>query len=130
MSRFFPTIATLACLLVSPVQAGKHDAEFRRFLEADVKPAAQAAGVKEATLSRELQGLTPDTSLPGLVGPGGKGTPPKVNFQAEFRAPANYFKNSQFNALVPGGRRLMKKHARSLAAIEERYGVPRRIIRA
>jgi len=130
VSRLFLTIATLACLFVSPAQAGKHDAEFRRFLEAEVKPAAQAAGVKGATLSRELQGLTPDTSLPGLVGPGGKGSPPKVNFQAEFRAPANYFKDSQFNALVPGGRRLMKKHARSLAAIEKRYGVPKRIILA
>ncbi|MEJ8475142.1 lytic murein transglycosylase [Roseibium algae] len=113
-----------------PAFAGPHDAAFRVFLEKQVKPAARAEGISTATLSRELKGLTPDTSLPGLVGPGGKGSPPKVNFQAEFRAPANYFRDSQFNALVPGGRRLMKKHATSLATIEKRYGVPKRIILA
>ncbi|WP_417688527.1 lytic murein transglycosylase [Roseibium sp.] len=110
--------------------AGPHDAAFQAFLKNDVIPAAKSQGVSEATLSRELKGLTPDTSLPGLVGPGGKGTPPKINFQAEFGAPANYFKDSQFNALVPGGQRLMRKHASALTDIETRYGVPKRIILA
>ena len=110
--------------------AGPHDAAFKAFLQSDVIPAARAKGISDATLNRELKGLTPDTSLPGLVGPGGKGEAPKVNFQAEFRAPANYFRDSQFNALVPGGRRLMQKHADTLARIERTYGVPKRIILA
>ncbi|WP_417668388.1 lytic murein transglycosylase [Roseibium sp.] len=110
--------------------AGPHDAAFRAFLNDDVVPSARAQGVSDAALSRELKGLTPDTSLPGLVGPGGKGAPPKINFQAEFRTPANYFKDSQFNTLVPGGRRLMQKHASALASVEKRYGVPKRIILA
>ena len=68
--------------------------------------------------------------MPGLVGPGGKGAPPKINFQAEFRSPQRYFRESQFNALVPGGRRLMQKHAAVLSRIEAKYGVPKRIILA
>ncbi|MCX2724437.1 lytic murein transglycosylase [Roseibium salinum] len=133
-----PVIRRLVCLLLVlpalaaalPAAAGQYDAQFRQFLNSEVIPAARAAGVSQATIDRELAGLAPDTSLPGLVGPGGRGKSPEVNFQAEFRTPARYFRDSQFNALVPGGRRLMQKHAGTLGAIEARYGVPRRIILA
>jgi len=110
--------------------AGPHDAEFRRYLEADVIPEAKRQGVNSSVLTRELKGLTPNTKLPGLVGPYGKGKPPKVNFQAEFRAPGNYFKESSFNGLVGPGRQLLKKHRTSLAKVENRYGVPGRIVLA
>lgn len=125
-------VAALIAVMATPepATAGKYDAQFQKFLKSDVIPAARQAGVSQATLDRELAGLTPDTSLPGLVGPGGKGAPPKVNFQAEFRAPQRYFRDSQFNSLVPGGRRLMQKHAATLKKIEARYGVPKRIILA
>lgn len=113
-----------------PATAGKYDSQFRQFLQSEIIPTARKAGVSQATLDRELSGLTPDTSLPGLVGPGGKGAPPKINFQAEFRTPSRYFRDSQFNSLVPGGRRLMQKHASALQRIEARYGVPKRIILA
>ncbi|TWI87266.1 lytic murein transglycosylase [Roseibium hamelinense] len=130
MIRFTASLVACCVLALSHAVAGTHDAAFKSFLSNDVGPAARSAGVSQATLDRELAGLLPDTSLPGLVGPGGNGSPPKVNFQAEFRAPAGYFRDSQFNALVPGGRRLMQKHAASLGKIEARYGVPRRIILA
>ncbi|WP_297590725.1 lytic murein transglycosylase [Roseibium sp.] len=125
--------ATAVCVFIlhaEPARAGKYDAQFRQFLQSDIAPAALNAGISQATLDRELSGLTPDTSLPGLVGPGGKGSPPKVNFQAEFRTPARYFKDNHFNALVSSGRRLMQKHASTLERIEARYGVPKRIILA
>lgn len=115
---------------ILPAEAGPYDAQFRTFLEREIIPAARKAGVSGATLQRELKGLTPDTSLPGLVGPGGKGEPPKINYQAEFREPGNYFKQSQFNALVGPGRALMKKHASTLARIEKRFGVPKGIVLA
>lgn len=117
-------------LFTGPAAAGKYDAAFRTFLLSGVAPDARQAGISQKTLDRELKGLTPDTSLAGLVGPGGKGKPPKTNFQAEFRSPARYFRDSQFNALVPGGRRLMQKHASTLKKIEATYGVPKRIILA
>lgn len=121
----------VSSLLQTPAaSAGKYDAQFRQYLTSQVVPAARSAGVSQATLDRELKGLTPDTSLPGLVRPGGKGAPPKVNFQAEFKTPARYFRDSQFNALVPRGRSLMQKHAATLSRIEAKYGVPSRIILA
>ncbi|SHL26240.1 lytic murein transglycosylase [Roseibium suaedae] len=121
-------LALIAMLPAGTAMAGPHDATFKSFLEDTVTPAARKAGVSGATLQRELKGLSPDTSLPGLVGPGGKGAPPKINFQAEFRAPANYFKESAFNALAASGRRLIQKHERTLAALEKQYGVPGRIV--
>lgn len=110
--------------------AGPHDAEFQRYLTNEVIPAAKAQGISDSVIKRELSGLTPNTKLPGLIGPYGKGKPPKVNFQAEFRAPANYFRESQFNALVGPGRALMNKHGRTLSKIEATYGVPKGIILA
>ncbi|MEM5581597.1 lytic murein transglycosylase [Roseibium sp. AS2] len=134
MIRRLPSllISTLAAVMMFhlPAQAGKYDAQFRQFLNSEIAPAARKAGISQATLDRELKGLSPDTSLPGLVGPGGKGAPPKINFQAEFKSPARYFRDSQFNALVPRGRSLMKKHAGTIRRIEAQYGVPGRIILA
>ncbi|MBN9672811.1 lytic murein transglycosylase [Roseibium aggregatum] len=126
---FLAALSLLLTLTLS-AQAGQYDAQFRQYLNSEVVPTARQAGVSQAVLDRELKGLTPDTSLPGLVGPGGKGKPPKVNFQAEFKAPARYFRDSQFNALVPRGRSLMKQHAATLSRIEAKYGVPKRIVLA
>ncbi|MEP3046952.1 MAG: lytic murein transglycosylase [Roseibium sp.] len=123
-------VLAISFLSAVPAKAGKHDAAFRTFLTSDVAPEARRAGISQKTLDRELKGLTPDTSLAGLVGLGSKGKPPKTNYQAEFRSPARYFRDSQFNALVPGGRRLMQKHASTLKKIERTYGVPQRIILA
>ncbi|MBD1548233.1 lytic murein transglycosylase [Roseibium aggregatum] len=125
----FPLIFILAGFAL-PAHSGPYDKEFRAYLDNQVIPAAEKAGVSSQTLQRELKGLTPDTSLPGLVGPGGKGAPPKINFQAEFREPANYFRDSQFNAQIGPGRRKMQQHGAALAQIEKRYGVPKRIILA
>ncbi len=125
-----PALLTVLAFSLLPARAGQYDAEFRQFLTSEIAPAARQAGISQATLDRELKGLTPDTSLPDLVGPGGKGAPPKINFQAEFKSPARYFRDSQFNALVPRGRSLMQQHAATLDRIEAKYGVPRRIILA
>lgn len=132
MLKAFSLAGLLLCIsgAILPAKAGPYDAQFRTFLEREVMPAARKAGVSNETLQRELNGLTPDTSLPGLVGPGGKGEPPKINYQAEFREPANYFKDSQFNVLIEPGRALMQKHASVLAKIEHRFGVPKRIVLA
>jgi lytic murein transglycosylase len=80
--------------------------------------------------SRALGGVTPDWDIPGLVPPGSKGDTPKAQQQAEFRSPERYFNAKSIAALVSGGRRLAEKHARTLKAVEQRYGVPGRIVLA
>ncbi|MBB4302241.1 lytic murein transglycosylase [Rhodobium orientis] len=128
--RAIGAAALCAAVLAAPHPAdGADDARFRQFLDREIVPAARAAGVSAGTLTRELSGLTPDTSLPGLTGPGGGG-PPKINYQAEFRAPARYFSDNRFTALVRTGRSLMARHKRTLDAVERRFGVPRRIVLA
>ena len=129
-----PLAAALIAIIVSltgpPVLAGPYDRQFRAFLDSDIVPAARAAGVSQSVLSRELSGLTPDLSLPGLGKPGRTAGPPAVNYQAEFRAPARYFSDNQFNALVAQGRRLGERHASTLRRIERETGVPSRIVLA
>jgi lytic murein transglycosylase len=105
-------------------------ARFSAFLEKTIKPAARKAGVPEAVLERELARLTPDTRLPGLGDPDAPERPASVNYQAEFRAPAHYFKADAFRAHVARGRQLAKTHASLLLRIERRYGVPGRIVLA
>ncbi len=100
-------LATLSCLAVTflPANAGQYDAQFRQFLSSEVAPTARQQGISQATLDRELKGLTPDTSLPGLVGPGGKGTPPKINFQAEFGSPTATSETANSTPLCRAGDR-------------------------
>lgn len=136
MHRALPALlASLAVLLAavcsSPSLAQQSlQAKFDRFLETRIVPAARAAGVPQDLIRRELSGLSPDTSLPGLGDPDGPERPPSVNYQSEFRAPAGYFRDSQFNALAAQGRRLAQTHRATLSRIEARYGVPSRIILA
>lgn len=134
MRRALPRLA-LAMLLVAgaaaPAAAQQElKARFSAFLEKTIKPAARKAGVPEAVLERELARLTPDTRLPGLGDPDAPERPASVNYQAEFRAPAHYFKADAFRAHVARGRQLAKTHASLLLRIERRYGVPGRIVLA
>ncbi|NBN65774.1 lytic murein transglycosylase [Microvirga tunisiensis] len=137
MRRPVHLVAALCALVSSLALVGApaparadYDTEFATFLAQTVIPAARAAGVPQSVLDRELRSLTPDTGLPGLGRPDRPEAPPKVDFQAEFRAPGGYFKESQFRALAGPGRTLAQKHAATLKAIEARYGVPGRIVLA
>ncbi len=123
-------LALIVCGFETSQAAENYDAAFRTFLAREVVPVARAAGVSQTTLDRELAGLTPDTSLPGLARPGQDNVPPKVNYQAEFRAPGAYFSDKQFNALVARGRGLLKSNAATLQAIETKFKVPRGILLA
>ena len=99
------------------------DAKFERFLASAVWPEAKRAGVDRRTFDGAVRGLTPDRSLPGL---GQTSSGP--NYQAEFKSPARYFRGVA--NLAGTGRNLARKHARTIEAIEARYGVPGRILLA
>ncbi|WP_331461924.1 lytic murein transglycosylase [Roseibium limicola] len=118
-------LAGMVCLL-APLLSAAQARDFQSFLQNDIIPAGKAAGISDRTLQRELSGLTPDTKLPGLTG----SKTPQINFQAEFRKPAGYFRDSQFNGLVAAGRQQSQKHVVALRKIEARFGVPSRILLA
>jgi lytic murein transglycosylase len=129
MPRFRRTVALLAAavslLAAAPAAA---DARFRAFLDS-VRPDAAAAGVSRITFDLATSDLEPDFSLPELILPGQQEKPPSA--QAEFtQTPAQYLSETQFKPLIAQGRALAQKHSATLAAIEQRYGVPGSILLA
>ena len=120
----------LALLLAAhPAAAQPLQAQFETFLENTVWPMARQKGVSRATFDRALSGKRPNTDIPGLVAPGTRGTPKKIR-QAEFSAPAGYFRETNLGHISATGRTLARRHADTLAAVEREYGVPGRIVLA
>jgi lytic murein transglycosylase len=121
----------LAVFLLAAQVAGAHaapDPAFDRFLQS-LRPAAQKLGVSRATFDDAVRGLEPDLSLPDLVVPGRPQKPPPG--QPEFvQAPADYLRESTFSRLTAQGQKLLKENAATLAAIEQRFGVPGPVILA
>jgi lytic murein transglycosylase len=104
------------------------DVAFTKLI-ADLWPAAHEAGVSRAVFDGAMRGLEPDLSLPDLVIPGRPQQAPPG--QAEFvQAPADYLKEASFDRLAAQGRKLAEEHRSTLAAIEQRFGVPGPVILA
>lgn len=116
----------LACL---PSRAdAAPDAGFTRFI-ASLWPEAQAAGVSRATFDSMTAGLEPDYKLPDLLLPGRPAT--GAPSQAEFvQVPADYLKEASIARLAAEGQKLAQTYRSTLAAIEQRFGVPGTIILA
>lgn len=123
----FAILGILAVALTTSASA-QSDPRFAAFLQS-LWPQAQKVGVSRATFERETRGLTPDRSLPDLVFPG---QPEKAKGeQAEFvQVPSDYLKESSLANLAAQGRTLAARHKATLAAIEQRYGVPGSIVLA
>ena len=100
---------------------------FQAWLAADIWPAAKTAGVSRATFDKALAGVSLDWDLPELVPPG-TSPPHVVEEQAEFRSPAAYFNEGNLATQAKIGRQLLAKWAKTLSAIETRYGVPGEIL--
>jgi lytic murein transglycosylase len=111
-----------------PTAASAADPAFQKWV-ADLWPQAQALGVSRATFDAATRGLEPDLTLPDLELPGREGAPPRG--QAEFvQTPADYIKEANIANLAAQGKKLAAQHARTLAAIEEKYGVPGNVLLA
>ncbi len=120
----------LAMTMVLSVSAPSFaaDAGFTQFI-ASLWPEAQQAGVSRAVFDRETRGLEPDYKLPDLLLPGRPST--GAPSQAEFvQVPADYLKEASIARLAAEGQRLMIQQRATLAAIEQRFGVPGTIILA
>ncbi len=127
MLRFL--ILALA-LFAAPLHAqtrAQHQAEFRNWLGQTVWPQARRAGVSKATFDAAFSGVQLNFDIPGLRLPG---QAVASGGQAEFRSPARYFRQDNLNAQARIGRQLAGQYATALAQIEQRTGVPGRVVLA
>jgi len=113
----------LASLLLCGLSVGTPTASakptFQNYLES-LYPDAAAAGVEWETFERAIKGLTPNTKLEKLT-----------RQQPEFkRTIGQYVQKSVTDGRIKTGRAMAKKYARTLAAIEKKYGVDKYAILA
>ena len=108
--------------------ASAADPAFRKWLEG-LWPQAQSEGVSRRAFDAAIAGVEPDLTLPDLDLPSRQGAPPRG--QAEFvQTPADYIKEANIARLAERARKLAAEHSRTLAAIEQRFGVPGNVLLA
>lgn len=125
----------LAAVLVLAVPAFAQDRaaverQFRSWLDQTIWPRAKANGVSRTTFATAFSGVTLNWKLPDLVPPGTKAAVPKRQTQAEFGSPGKYFNRGSVDGATSVGRAMAKRHASTFAAVEQKTGVPARIILA
>lgn len=130
--RFLAVIMTILMMtvLTLPASAAKIDDQFREWLQNDLWPQAKSEGISKQTFDAAFAGIKPNLKLPDLVMPGEKPKTPKKQHQAEFGSPGNYFAEKTIGAVAAGGRTRLAANAKTLAAIEKRYGVPGPVVLA
>ena len=125
-------LATIALFLslfaVAPVSAAQIDDQFRAWLRNDLWPEARQRGISQKTFDTAFAGVKPNLKLPDLVMPGTKPTTPQKQHQAEFGSPGNYF--APLGNVTAGARARAAQNAKTLAAIEKRFGVPGEVVLA
>lgn len=97
---------------------------FRAWLQA-LSRDARAQGVSRKTFKNAFRGVTLNWNMPDL-----KGAQGKKEQQAEFGSPGRYFNQRSINSLARRGSAYLSKYAKTLARIEQHYGVPAPIILA
>jgi lytic murein transglycosylase len=133
----FKTIVVIVCLTplmlsVRSAHAGYREnveAKFQRWLSG-LWPQAKAAGISRPTFKLAFSGVHLNWKLPDLAPPGRKLNDHKNNRQAEFGSPGRYFRQKHIAALVAIGRKKKKQWRKTLAGIEQRYGVPQNVVLA
>ena len=123
----------LLLVLLLPLAAeaatrGEIERDFARWLRHELWPEAQAAGISAATFNRALSRVTIQWDLPDISVPGAGPDKPRAQRQAEFGAPGAYFAERGVSAVAEGGAARARQHAQTLAAIEQRFGVPGHIL--
>lgn len=119
-----------ALAFAAPASAQSISAQFQAWLQSDLWPDAKSKGVSRATFDAAFEGVEPNLKLPDLVLPGQKPKTPAKQHQAEFGSPGNYFAEKTIGAVANGGRSRSGANAKTLAAIEKRYGVPSGVVLA
>jgi lytic murein transglycosylase len=121
-------LALVLITLLAPSPGHAADQAFQQWL-AGLWPEAQQMGISRAIFDAATRGLEPDLSLPDLIIPGRPERP--SGSQAEFvQAPADYIREASIERLAAQGRKLADENRGTLAAIEQKFGVPGSVLLA
>jgi lytic murein transglycosylase len=120
----------LACVPALAVDRADVEKQFRLWLEKDIWPQARTAGVSQSTFNRAFSNVGLNWDLPGLVPPGTRAKRKRRQRQAEFGSPGKYFNSGSVNSAATTGRKIAARYSATLAAVEQKTGVPGRIILA
>ncbi|PWW00377.1 lytic murein transglycosylase [Hoeflea marina] len=127
-------ILSLAPLAPQPARAAPSrasvEAQFARWLEADLWPEASRKGIPRKSFDLATSGLRLNWDLPDLAPPGFPAPKTRKQSQAEFRSPGAYFNDKSLAGLAASGRTLARTHAATLSRVERTYGVPGPIVLA
>lgn len=113
--------ATALALSVSVLaDTASADARFQRWI-GEFRGVAANSGISRSTFDKAFSGVTaPDPEVLDLA-----------QNQPEFNAPVwQYFDNQITDESIGNGRAMARKHARTLAAVEQRFGVDRHVVLA
>jgi len=130
--RIALALLTVAALSLPALAQDKAAVErqFQSWLRADVWSGARAKGVSRRTFDAAFQGVTLDWDLPDLVPPGTRAETPRRQRQAEFGAPGKYFNRNSVDGATRIGKQMATRYADTLARVEQRTGVPGRVVLA
>lgn len=129
LKAFGCTLFLLAGMNVQTRAENVADA-FQAWIKTDLQALAKANGISDKTFDAALKDVKLNLDLPDLVLPGKKPNVATKQHQAEFSSPAGYFAEKTIAPLVSGGKSRAGQYAKTLKAIEKKYGVPAGIILA
>ncbi|TCS07403.1 lytic murein transglycosylase [Rhizobium sp. BK418] len=128
------TLIMLTALFPSPVLAGPSkadvEAQFDRWLQANLWPEAKKNGISEKTFRAAFSGVELNWTLTDLAPPGFPPPKEQKQTQAEFSSPGPYFNEDRLRRLAMTGRGFASQYASTLSRIEKIYGVPGSIVLA
>ncbi|ABR62254.1 lytic murein transglycosylase [Sinorhizobium medicae] len=133
MLRFLSVLFLASLFFVSASFAASRsdvEAQFRQWLQSDLWPEAQKAGVSSGAFKAAFKGVRLNWDLPDLAPPGFPKPKQRKQSQAEFSSPGSYFSEKRLQGLAATGRSLASTHASTLKRIERTYGVPGTIVLA
>ncbi len=131
--RLVLTGAALLALSVSTNAAPSKadvEAQFEKWVQADLWPDAKKNGISEKTFRAAFSGVELDWTLTDLAPPGFPAPKEQKQTQAEFSSPGPYFNEDRLKRLAVTGRSFASQYASTLSRIEKTYGVPGSIVLA
>ena len=131
--HILPLLIFLLALLPLPALAASKadvEAQFQVWIQKDLWPEAQKAGISAKTFQAAFAGVTLNWDLPDLEPPGFPKPKEQKQSQAEFSSPAPYFNEARLQKLAATGRSLASQYGPVLRKIEKTYGVPGPILLA